>query len=121
MLTRTRASFYYVFGYLAMAGLGFFLLPELSLRLFLSNGEYDPVFMRISGALLIVLAAFVLQIVRHRLEALYLTVIYVRAFLLIVWALLYFATRDLMFIGFFVIVGVGFLLSIFGYRRDKRA
>lgn len=120
MLRRTRLSLMYVASYLSLAGLGWFLDPELSLRLFFSTGHYDSTFVRVAGALLIVLSILVIQVIRHRLEAIYTTIILVRVFLCAVWILLYILTKDPLFLITLAIVGVGVILSTLAFISDKK-
>jgi hypothetical protein len=48
----TRISLYYLAGYLIMIGFGLLLLPDVTLRLMLSDGQYGPVFPRLAGMLM---------------------------------------------------------------------
>ena len=113
-------SLLYAATYLSVTGLGFFLAPDLTLRLFFSNGHYDNIFIRIAGAFLIVLSVFVIQVFRLRLEILYTTLIGVRIFLLAVWIYIYLITKDPLFIGFFAVVGLGEVLSISALISDRK-
>lgn len=120
MLTKTRLSLMYVASYLSLAGLGWFLTPEMSLRLFFSTGHYDSTFVRVAGALLIVLSILVIQVIRHHLETIYTTIILVRVFLCAVWVLLYVLTRDPLFLITLGIVGVGVIISTLAFISDKK-
>ena len=117
---RTRLSLIYVIAYLTMSGIGFFLAPETTLRLFFSTGNYDDTFIRACGATLIVLSVFVFQVFRYRLEILYRTIIFVRIFLLANWLWLYSLTHDPVFLGFLTVVGLGVILSISAYALDRK-
>src|SRR5688572_25557889 len=116
----TRRSLVYVAAYLSLSGLGLFLVPGIVLNLFLSTGQYDYIFMRVTGAVLIVLATFVIQMVRYRLYVMYPTVIAVRFFLCVTWIFIYILTHDPMFLIFLAIVGIGVILSIAGYCVDRK-
>jgi uncharacterized protein YjeT (DUF2065 family) len=120
MFEKTRLSLVYVAVYLSISGLGFFLVPQLAVHLLFSDGRYDSTFIRVSGAFLIVLAIFVIQVIRHRVTVLYTTLMAVRIFLLAVWLSLYFLTKDPMFLVFFAIVGLGEILSITGFVLDGK-
>ena len=116
----TRLSLYYVVAYLAVAGLALLLVPSFALSLLLSNGSYGDVMPRFVGMTLIGIDILVFQIVRLRIEQLYLTTLIVRAFFLVVLALLFLIRNDPFFLVVFVIVAVGVAVTGYSYMRERR-
>ncbi len=119
-MTWTRLSLYYLATYLPIAGVALLVAPGAATKLLLSNGTYDEVFTRLAGALLLALAALVIQIVRHRVEVLYTTTLFVRLGLLAVMVYLYATTSDPFFVVLFGIIGFGVVLTTIGYVHDHR-
>ncbi len=93
MKTRTRHSFFYLAGYLLLTGIGMLLVPDTVLRLLFSNREYDDVFVRFSGMLMIGIAIFVVQMIRERVTVLYPTTIFIRLFFIVCIVWFYAITR----------------------------
>ena len=120
MLKRTRLSLYYLATYLSLTGVAFLAAPQWSLRLLLATGHYENEFVRFVGAFMIAVAVLVIQIIRHRLEALYVTTLAVRLFFLIVIAALYFESRDPLFVAIFAVVLLGFVLTLASYLSERR-
>jgi hypothetical protein len=114
-----RLSLIYPAFYLSMAGLGCALQPELFLKLMFSNTHYEPGFVRFTGILLIGLAAIVIQTIRHRIQALYATLIGVRLFFCGGYLVLYYMTGDPLFVSVFGIVAVGLIASTISYGLDR--
>jgi hypothetical protein len=119
-MDRVRKSLYYPAFYLSIAGLGCALVPELFLKLMFSNGHYEAGFVRFTGVLLIGLAAIVIQIIRHRAQALYPTLIGVRVFFCAGYVVLYALTGDPFFLTVFAIVAAGLIASSMSYVKDRR-
>lgn len=120
-MSLTRLSLYYVVAYLAVAGLALLLVPNFALSLLLSNGTYGDVFPRFVGMTLLGLDILVFQIVRLRLEQLYLTTLIVRVFFLVVLAALFAISGDPFFLVVFGIVGVGVAITGYSYLRERPA
>ena len=118
-MNRTRLSLYYLAGYLITGGLGFLLLPNLALDLFLSNGNYDNIMVRFVGLLLLSLGILIAQVIRFELFQLYPTTIIVRSIILIALVWFYFKTMDPMMLVLLGIVGLGFIFTITAYLLDR--
>ena len=116
----TRLSFFYLIGYLTFGGLGLLASPKLALGLFGATGDYRPEMARLCGALLLGLGILVVQIVRHRVEALYPTTLVVRVVILAVLIGLYLTSRDPLFLVLTGIVGLGMALTAAGLLTDRR-
>jgi hypothetical protein len=120
-LTSTRRSFAYLAGYLLAGGLGFLLAPELFLTIFLSNGDYDLVWVRFVGALLLALAVLIIGMARHRLEQLYPFTLAARAVILTALVAFFFATADPLFLVLTAVVGLGVVFTSVSMVRDRRS
>jgi len=59
-----RIAFIYLISYLAVAALGFGLFPTLTMKLFLSNGDYGVIMPRMVGAMMGVLSFLLFVIYR---------------------------------------------------------
>lgn len=116
----TRLSLLYLATYLAAAGVALLLVPDVATKLLLSNGTYDDVFPRLTGGVLLALGILIIQIVRHRVEALYPWTLVVRVMLLAVFVALYLKSSDPFFLSLFVIVGLGVVMTATGYYLDRR-
>ena len=119
----TRLSLYYVVAYLTVAGLALLLVPNFALSLLLSKNAaaYGDIFPRFGGMTLLGIDFLVFQIVRLRLEQLYLTTVLVRVFFLIVLAALSVMSGDPFFLVVFAIVGIGVVVTGYSYLREHRA
>ena len=120
-MTKTRLSLLYVVFYLVMTGLALLVAPMDALHLLGSTGHYEPVMTRGVGVFMVALSIVVLQIVRHRVDALYPTTLGVRVFFLASFAGLYAQTRDPLFLVILGVVGLGFVLTALAYVADRRA
>jgi uncharacterized protein YjeT (DUF2065 family) len=117
----TRISLFYLASYVVPAGLTLLLAPDLALRMFQSNTTYDTEPMRLAGIALTSLGAFVVQMIRLRLEALYTTTLAVRVFIVSSLAWLYATSGNPFFLVLVAIVGLGFVLTLTAYVVDTRA
>jgi uncharacterized membrane protein YoaK (UPF0700 family) len=119
-LHRTRLSLFYLAGYLLGGGIAFLLAPHISLQIFQSTGEYEPVMVRFVGVLLLALGILIAQLIRRRAFELYPTTLLVRAVILAALAAFYVSTRDPIMIILFGIVAVGWVLTLTAYLTDRR-
>lgn len=117
---RTRLSLVYLFSYLILAGVGLLADPRLALSLLGSSGDYGVVMPRLLGVMLLALGLIILQIFRHRIDALYTTTLAVRSLILPCLAALYLLSGDPMFLVLVGIVGFGFMLTGLSWWRDRR-
>ena len=118
-MEKTKLTLWYPVFYLIPSGIMLAVAPNLALKLLFSNGSYGEVMPRLLGVILIGLGSLVVQVIRLRLTAMYRTIIGVRAFFLPCWLLLYFYSKDPMFLSLFGVVGFGFLLSLGTALRDR--
>src|SRR5262249_4071683 len=108
-----RLTFIYLASYLLVGGLGLLVVPELTLRLLLSNGSYGDVMPRLVGVFMLALGGVVLQFVRARDYRYYRYAIIARILIVVALPALYFKARDPMFLVLDAIVLVGLLPSIY--------
>jgi uncharacterized protein YjeT (DUF2065 family) len=111
-MNRIRLSLFYLASYLLGGGIGFLAVPRTMLRLFLSNGQYSDVMVRLVGLLLLGLGIVVVEIIRQRVAQLYPTTLIIRAVILVGLLSLYFGYGDPLMLVLFAIVGIGFAMSL---------
>jgi uncharacterized protein YjeT (DUF2065 family) len=119
-MPRTRISLIYVVTYLLGAGIFLLIAPRLALKLLFSTADYGEIMPRLNGLLLVGLGMFVLQIVRHRVVALYATALAVRGVFCAGFIALYLLSRDPFFLVLLGVVGVGMLMTSASYILDGR-
>jgi hypothetical protein len=110
-MKRTRLSLFYLAGYLIAGGVALMVEPRFALRLLFANHDYGDVMPRFGGVLLTVIGMIVFQIIRHRLEMLYLTTLFVRAFIVLSLTGLYVYSLDPLFLALIAVVGLGMILT----------
>ena len=119
-MRRTNLSLYYLAGYLIPAGLLLLFVPQLALDLLFSNGTYDVAPFRLVGILLIVLGVIIVQIIRFKIDELYMTTIAVRIFISTGLMALFLTTGDPFFLVIFFVVAFGLVLTSVSYVLDRR-
>ena len=120
-MRRTNLSLYYLAGYLIPAGLLLLFVPEFATKLLLSNRTYDYAPFHLAGVLLLVIGILIVQIIRHRLDQLYLTTLLARALISGTLLWLFIDTGDPFFAVVLVIVLVGVALTGVSYLLDRRS
>ena len=118
-MKKTKLSFYYLFGYQSLTGIGLLLFPQQVLKLLFSTGQYDSTFVQLSGTFMIALSIIVFQLIRHEIEVFYPTTFVVRLFIISVITWFYFQTKDPFFIVLFVVVAIGIILTASTYFTEK--
>src|SRR3972149_9722051 len=120
-MKRTHLSLYYLVGYLIPAGVALIAVPQLALKLLLSNGDYGDVLPRLLGVVLLALGIIVFQIIRLHVDALYSTTLIARSVILVCLLGLYIYARDPLFLTLLGIVGLGFILTGVSYWLGQRS
>ena len=120
-MTGPQRSLIYPATYLVGAGLALVLAPDLALKLLFSNGHYGDVMPRMAGAAVLALGIIVVQIIRHRADVLYPTLVGARVMLCTVWMGLYLYTRDPFFLIVFCVVAFGMLWTAASLLRERRS
>lgn len=108
---RPHWSMYYLIGYLAPTGLAFLSAPAPALRVLGATGTYSDVMVRTVGSFMIALAVLVTQAIRHRLEAIVRTTVFVRLFFLGCFTAFFVSTGDPLFVAILGVVGLGVVLT----------
>jgi uncharacterized protein YjeT (DUF2065 family) len=119
-MRRTNLSLIYVATYLLASGIFLLLAPRLALKLLLSTGDYGEILPRLTGLLLLGLGILVLQIVRHRISALYTSTLVVRALFCVGFVVLYTMSRDPLFLVLLAVVGIGVVATSTSYVLDRQ-
>jgi uncharacterized protein YjeT (DUF2065 family) len=119
-MRRTNLSLIYVATYLLASGIFLLLAPRLALKLLLSTGDYGEILPRLTGLLLLGLGILVLQIVRHRISALYTSTLVVRALFCVGFVVLYAMSRDPLFLVLLAVVGIGVVATSTSYVLDRQ-
>ena len=119
-MRRTNLSLIYVATYLLASGIFLLLAPRLALKLLLSTGDYGEILPRLTGLLLLGLGILVLQIVRHRISALYTSTLVVRGLFCVGFVVLYAMSRDPLFLVLLAVVGIGVVATSTSYVLDSQ-
>src|SRR5262249_37892466 len=88
-------------------------MPELTLRMLLSNGSYADRMPRLVGVFMLALGGVILQFLRARDYRYYRYTILARTFIVVALTALYLKARDPLFLVLDAIVLVGLLPSIY--------
>ncbi|HEV8130022.1 MAG TPA: hypothetical protein VGQ81_02130 [Acidobacteriota bacterium] len=120
-MDKTNFSLWYVVAYLVPTGAVLMVAPDVMLRILLSSGDYGDVFPRLVGCFMVGLGVFVLQIIRHRVRALYPTTLGARIFFCASFLALYFRSRDPFFLVISCVVAVGLAMTAATYFLDRRS
>ena len=118
-MERARKSLYYLAGYLILIGLGLLLVPDLTLRLLLSNGHYGEVFPRLAGMLMSGLGMTIAGIIRARAQVLYPATLGVRLYFIVCLVALYAMSSDPVFLVILGIVVVGLVFTLTSHLADR--
>ncbi|MEX2260950.1 MAG: hypothetical protein WD696_03320 [Bryobacteraceae bacterium] len=119
-MRRSHLSLYYLAGYLTFTGVGLIAAPDLVLELLFSNRQYDDIFPRFTGVLMVGLGILVIQTIRLNLNVFYPTTLLVRA---VIWAVtfgLYLYSGDPFFAVVLAVVGLGMIFTGTSYWLDKK-
>jgi hypothetical protein len=119
-MNKTRLSLFYLASYLTLIGLGLLIVPDRTLKLLLSDGEYGNVFPRVAGMLMSGLGLSVFGIIRAGVPELYRATIFIRIYFLFCLAVFYRMTSDPLFLVLIVIVGLGLVLTLSSHLLDRR-
>ena len=119
-MNRTRISLIYLASYLTLIGLGLLVLPDKTLSLLQSNGEYGDIFPRLVGMLMSGMGMSIVGIIRARVPKLYPATLFIRVYFLVCLAVFYWMSTDPLFLVLIVIVAIGFVLTLSAYFLDRR-
>ena len=105
--------------YLLVGGLGLAFLPSLTLRLFLSTGDYGDIMPRVAGMLMIGLSGLIAQFVYYQDYRYYAYSVYIRSFFVLFLFFLFARPSDPLFLVLNAIVLIGLLPSIYTLIRER--
>jgi hypothetical protein len=105
---------------LTLIGLGLLFLPDKTLWLLQSNGEYGDIFPRVAGMLMSGLGMSVFGIIRAGVPELYPATIFIRGYFLVCLAVFYWMSTDPLFLVLIVIAGIGLALTLIFHVLDRR-
>src|SRR5262245_60107812 len=108
-----QLTFIYLSSYLLVGGLGLLVVPELALRLLMSNGSYGDVMPRLVGVFMLALGGVIVQFVWAHDYRYYRYTIIARIFICVAMTALYFKSLDPLFLVLDATVLVGLLLSFY--------
>jgi hypothetical protein len=109
----------YVASYLFIGGIGFAFVPALTLRLFLSNGDYGDIMPRVVGMFMMALGGLVGEFVRRRDFTYYPYSVYARSLMFAFLIFLYVKSGDPLFLVIPAIVLVGLAPSLYLLARER--
>jgi len=117
-----RIAFVYLISYLAVAAVGFGLFPALTLKLFLSNGDYGVIMPRLLGAMMGVLSFLLFMIYRKGDWQRYSPfTMMARTPLVLFIFYLYYLSRDPMFLIINAIILLGLITTAIGTALHRSA
>jgi len=120
-MNRTRVSLLYLSSYLTLIGLGLLFVPDQTLWLLQSKGEYSNIFPRVAGMLMSGMGASVFGIFRAGVPELYPATLLIRVFFLVCLSVFYGMSRDPLFLVLIVIVSIGFLWTLTASLLDRKS
>ncbi len=120
-MNKTRLSLYYLGSYLVLIGVGLLLAPDETLRILQSDGEYGDVFPRVAGMLMSGLGLSIFGMIRARSLKQYPATLFMRVYFIACFIAFYVTTRDPLFLVLIGIVGLGLVLTLAAYLRDRTA
>ena len=116
-----RIAFIYLISYLSVAAVGFGFFPTLTLKLFLSNGDYGVIMPRLLGAMMGVLGFLLFMIYRNGDWKKYSPfTMMARTPLVLFIFYLYYVSGDPMFLIINAIVLVGLVTTAVGTVLQRR-
>jgi len=116
-----KVAFIYLISYLSVAAIGFGLFPALTLKLFLSNGDYGAIMPRMLGAMMGVLSFLLFAIYRNGDWKKYSPfTMMARTPLVLFIFYLYYLSGDPMFLIINAIVLVGLVTTAVGTLLQRR-
>ena len=109
----------YLASYLFFGGAGFAFMPELTLKMFMSNGEYGDIMPRVAGLFMVALSGLITMFVVRRDYSYYAYSVFARTAIVGFMVVLYLKSGDPLFLVFNAIVLVGLLPSIWLFFTER--
>ena len=118
-LPRTRLSLYYLLGYTLPVGVALMSVPQLTMKLLLTNHAYDDLGLRMFGVLLFSLGILASGLIINKASSVYTGTLLVRGFIIAALFVLYSQYQDPALLVINLVVTVGFTLTFLSWRKDK--
>jgi hypothetical protein len=118
-LPRTRLSLYYLVGYTLPVGVALMSLPQMTMKLLLTNHVYDDLGLRMFGVLLFSLGMLASGLIVNKASSVYTGTLFVRAFIIAALFVLYSQYRDPALLAINLVVAVGWTLTFLSWRKDR--
>ena len=114
-----KLTWIYLASYLLIGGIGFAFIPELTLKLFLSNGDYGDIMPRVAGMFMIALGGLVATMTFNNDLRYYPYAVFIRTGMVafIIW--LYMISKDPLMIVILAIVLLGLLPAWYLYLKKS--
>ena len=117
-LPRTRLSLYYLAGYTLPVGVALMFVPQLTMKLLLTNHAYDDLGLRMFGVLLFSLGLLASGLIVNKASSVYTGTLLVRGFTIAALFVLYSQYRDPALLAINLVVIVGWTLTFLSWRKD---
>jgi len=120
-MPKTQLSLYYLATYLLFGGFGFLLTPRLTMKLLLSDADFDQMILRVLGMFMIGLGFLIVQVIRLRVSVLYASTLIMLVVFCICLTAFFMITYNLFFLTMLVIVVIGIVLTSWSLFEDRKA
>ena len=117
-LPRTRLSLYYLVGYTFPVGAALMFVPQMTMKLLLTNHAYDDLGLRMFGVLLFSLGIITFGLIINKASRVYTGTLFVRGFIIAALFVLYSQYRDPALLAISLVVIVGWTLTFLSWRKD---
>ena len=117
-MPRMRLSMFYLAGYLLPVGLLLMFVPQLTMKLLLTNHAYDDLGLRIGGVFLFAIGMLVVSMIVNHAAKMYSTTLFVRAFIIASLLVLFGIYRDPALLAISAVVIIGWVLTFISWRKD---
>ena len=118
-LPRTRLSLYYLVGYTLPVGVALMFVPQMTMKLLLTNHAYDDLGLRMFGVLLFSLGILASGLIVNKASSVYTGTLLVRGYIIPALFVLYSQYSDPALLVITLVVAVGFALTFLSWRKDK--
>ena len=113
-----RLGMFYLAGYLLSVGFLLMFIPQMTMNLLLTNHTYDDLGLRMGGVFLFAIGMIVVSMIINDASRMFLTTLFVRAFITISLLVLYGIYRDPALLVISAVVIIGYILTFIGWRKD---
>ena len=120
-MPRMRLSMFYLAGYLLPVGLLLMFVPQLTMKLLLTNHTYDDLGLRMGGVFLFAIGMLVVSMIVNHAAKMYSTTLFVRAFIIASLLVLFGIYRDPALLAISAVVIIGWVLTFISWRKDTAA